>query len=105
MPQSGLATIGIADVTKEEVQAGPAPQIRALAEKIPVNLIARLGDTTMSLAELDSLKVGDYLTLDQPVCQPMELIVDGRLQWLGHPCRLGTRQGFQIVASNREGVS
>ncbi|MDG2130930.1 MAG: FliM/FliN family flagellar motor switch protein [Fuerstiella sp.] len=105
MPQSGLATIGIDDVTSEEVHAEPAPQIRALVEQIPVKMVARLGDTTMSLAELDSLKVGDYLTLDQSVCQPMELTVDGRLQWLGHPCRLGTRQGFQIIASSREGVS
>ena len=102
IPQSGLATIGIGDVTDEDVHAEPAPQIRALAEQIPVKLVATLGDTTMSLAELDSLKVGDYLTLDQPVSQLMELIVDGRLQWLGHPCRLGTRQGFQVVASNRE---
>ena len=102
MPQSGLATIGIADIDAHEVPAEPAPQMRALAERIPVNMIARLGDTTMSLAELDTLKVGDYLTLDQAVHQPLELIVDGRLQWLGHPCRLGTRQGFQIIASKRD---
>ncbi len=102
MPQSGLATIGIADSDDEKLLPEPAPQMRALAERIPVNLVARLGDTTMSLAELDTLKVGDYLTLDQAVHQPLELIVDGRLQWLGHPCRLGTRQGFQIIASKRE---
>lgn len=33
MPQSGLATIGIADIDDEQLPAEPAPQMRALAEK------------------------------------------------------------------------
>ena len=56
----------------------------------------------MRLSELDGLKVGDYLPLDQAVYQPLEVTIDGQLQWLGHPCRLGARQGFQIIASKKE---
>ncbi|MEQ9407239.1 MAG: FliM/FliN family flagellar motor switch protein [Fuerstiella sp.] len=102
MPQQGLTTIGIAESHDSEAAASPAPELRTLAEHLPIQLVAELGKTTMRLSELDNLSVGDYLTLDQAVYQPLEVMVDGQMQWLGHPCRLGTRQGFQIIASKKD---
>ncbi len=102
MPQSGLATIGISETNEDEQPTTPAPQLRSLAEQLPVEIVVELGSTTMRLSELDRLRKGDYLPLDQAVFQPLEVSVDGRLQWLGHPCRLGVRQGFQIIASKKE---
>ncbi|GAB5441096.1 MAG: hypothetical protein Fues2KO_14450 [Fuerstiella sp.] len=102
MPQSGLLAIGIAESHDQDAVRPASPRMKQLAERIPIQVIAELGGTVMKLSELDHLKVGDYLTLDQTVFQPLEVSVDGKLQWLGHPCRLGARQGFQIIASKKE---
>ncbi len=102
MPQSGLCTIGIAESHDLDEIAAPAPQLRNLAERLPIQIVAEIGGTTMRLSELDNLQVGDYLPLDQAVFQPLAVTIDGTLQWLGHPCRLGTRQAFQIIASKKD---
>lgn len=102
MPQAGLSSIGISETHDIALHSNPAPQLRKIAEQLPIQLIAEIGGTTMRLSELDNLKVGDYVPLDQAVYQPLEVTVDGRLQWLGHPCRLGARQGLQIIASKKE---
>ena len=101
IPRKALESVGITD-TQEEGPATPAPQLRTLAEGLPIQLTVRLGDTTMKLSELDQLRAGDYLTLDQRVVQPLEVTVDSQLQWLGHACRLGTRQGFEIIGSKKD---
>lgn len=100
-PRSGLESIGIRDTPTEEQEFQPAPQMRNLAQLIPVELVIELGSTALTLKELNDLQVGDYLPLDQPVYQPLQAMVDGRLQWLGTPCRLGNRQGFQILATRK----
>ncbi|MCA9086650.1 MAG: FliM/FliN family flagellar motor switch protein [Planctomycetaceae bacterium] len=101
MPQAGLTTIGISN-SGDDGPTQAAPQIRVLAEQLPITMVVQLGGTRMSLADLNGLKTGDYLALDQGVNQPLEVTIDGRLHWLGHPCRLGTRQGFQIIASRKQ---
>ena len=100
LPRSGLESIGIRD-SVEATEFQPAPQLRQLARLLPVELVVELGNTSLTLKELNGLQVGDYLPLDQPVYQPLEALVDGQLQWLGTPCRLGNRQGFQVLASRK----
>lgn len=100
LPESGLSSIGIhGQIEAEAVSQQPAPQLRQLAERIPVTLVVELGNATLSLADMNNLSVGDVLVLDQPVDHPMMAAVEGRLQWLGQPCRLGQRQGFRILAN------
>jgi len=101
IPKSGLEQIGIRDDAAELPGFHPAPELRNLARLLPVELVIELGTTSLTLRELNKLQVGDYLPLDQPVYQPLEALVDGKLQWLGTPCRLGNRQGFQILASRK----
>ncbi len=101
IPKSGLEQIGIRDDAGETPGFHPAPELRNLARLLPVELVIELGSTSLTLRELNKLQVGDYLPLDQPVYQPLEALVDGKLQWLGTPCRLGNRQGFQILASGK----
>jgi len=101
MPKSGLESIGIRDTVVDDGEFQPAPEMRILAKLLPVELVIELGNTSLTLKELNELQVGDYLPLDQPVYQPLQAMVDGRLQWLGTPCRLGNRQGFQILASRK----
>jgi len=101
IPKSGLELIGIRDDGAENPEFRPAPELRNLARLLPVELVIELGSTSLTLRELNKLQVGDYLPLDQPVYQPLQAMVDGKLQWLGTPCRLGNRQGFQILASRK----
>ncbi|MCA9034209.1 MAG: FliM/FliN family flagellar motor switch protein [Planctomycetaceae bacterium] len=99
-PRAGLASIGIVETDPQESAAQPAtPQLRALAEKLPVTLIVELGRASLTLKQMNNLAVGDVLMLDQPVTAPLEASIGGKLQWLGHPCRMGPRQGFRVIAT------
>ncbi len=102
-PKEGLTSLGITDTTPEEEETPhAAPQLRKLAEKLPVTMVIELGHATLSLVDMNNLSVGDVLVLDQPFHMPLEARIKGKLQWLGHPCRLGQQQGFHILASAKD---
>lgn len=99
-PQDRLSAIGITDtVVSESSTPRPAPQLRVIAERLPVTLSVELGTATLSLAALNGLTAGDVLLLDQTVSSPLQATIEGRLYWLGYPCRLGQRQGFRILSA------
>jgi flagellar motor switch protein FliM len=103
MPQSGLASIGIHDAAvSPATEQSASPQMRALAEGLPVTMSVSLGKAVLTLGEMNRLSVGDTLVLDQSVAGPLEAKISGRLQWLGFPCRLGQRQGFRIVVTRKD---
>ena len=56
----------------------------------------------MSLGEMHQLTVGDVLILDQSIGNPLEAQISGHLHFLGHACRLGQRQGFRIIVSQKD---
>jgi flagellar motor switch protein FliM len=103
MPQAGLASIGIDDTSATSVpHQSASPQMRALTETLPVTMSVSLGRASLSLGEMHQLTVGDVLILDQPIGNPLEAQISGRLHFLGHACRLGQRQGFRILASHKD---
>ena len=103
MPQVGLASIGINEsAIPPAVDQSVSPQMRAVAETLPVTMSVSLGKATLTLGDMNNLAVGDTLILDQSSGSPLEARVSGHLQWLGFPCRLGQRQGFRILASKKE---
>jgi flagellar motor switch protein FliM len=103
MPQAGLASIGINETAVPAAsEQNASPQMRALAEGLPVTMTVGLGKATLTLGEMNRLAVGDTLVLDQSSGSPLEARIAGRLQWLGFPCRLGQRQGFRILASKKD---
>ena len=103
MPQAGLASIGINEsAIPPAVDQSVSPQMRALAETLPVTMSVSLGKATLTLGDMNNLAVGDTLILDQASGSPLEARVSGHLQWLGFPCRLGQRQGFRILASRKD---
>ena len=103
MPQVGLASIGINEsAIPPAVDQSVSPQMRALAETLPVTMSVSLGKATLTLGDMNNLAVGDTLILDQSSGSPLEARVSGHLQWLGFPCRLGQRQGFRILASRKD---
>ena len=103
LPQAGLASIGIDDTSSVAAsQQLASPQMRALTECLPVTMTVSLGKVTLSLGEMDQLKVGDVLVLDQSIGSPLEAQISGRLHFLGHPCRLGQQQGYRILVSPKD---
>ncbi len=103
MPQAGLASIGIEDTSSISVpQQSASPKMRALTETLPVTMSVSLGRASLSLGEMNLLTVGDVLILDQAIGNPLEAQISGRLHFLGHACRLGQRQGFRILASQKD---
>ncbi len=107
MPQAGLEALGITDNQHlESTNVTPDPRLSEIAKQLPVEIVVRLGHTNVTLAEMNQLEVGDFLVLDQGLAQPVEAVLDGTLQWLGMPCRIGRRQGIEIIASSkRQGAS
>lgn len=103
MPQAGLASIGINEsAIPPALEQSVSPQMRALAETLPVTMSVNLGKASLTLGDMNNLAVGDTLVLDQSSGSPLEARVSGHLQWLGFPCRLGQRQGFRILASKKD---
>lgn len=103
MPQAGLSSIGINEsAIPAAVEQPVSPQMRILAETLPVTMSVSLGKATLTLGEMNRLAVGDTLVLDQSSGNPLEAKISGRLQWLGFPCRLGQRQGFRILVSRKD---
>ena len=102
LPQTGLAELGISDSGLTEViEVQPDARLRDIAKQLPVQIVVRLGNTKVTLSEMNQLEIGDFLVLDQGLSQPVEAVLDGELQWLGMPCRIGRRQGIEIIASNK----
>jgi flagellar motor switch protein FliM len=103
MPREGLNGIGIVEQDSgEDVLVRPPPQMRNLAERLPVTMAVELGATSLTLAEMNSLTAGDVVVLDQRIANPLSAAVSGRILWRGMPCRLGQRQAFRITASGVE---
>lgn len=103
MPQTALASIGIDDASAAPAQPQSAsPRMKTLTESLPVTLSVSLGRASLSLGEMNQLAVGDVLILDQPVGNPLEAQISGRLHFVGHACRLGQRQGFRILTSRKD---
>jgi flagellar motor switch protein FliM len=68
------------------------------AREIPVDLTVRLGDATISVADLAHLNAGDVVVLDQKITDPLVAEVSGQVVFRGRPGRSGPRQAFQIEA-------
>ncbi len=103
MPQAALASIGIDDATATAAPPQSAsPRMKLLTESLPLTLSVSLGRASLSLGEMNQLAIGDVLVLDQPVGNPLEAQISGRLHFVGHACRLGPRQGFRILASRKD---
>jgi len=103
IPQAGLASIGIEETSTVSMpQQSPSPQMRMLTETLSVTMSVSLGKASLSLGEMNQLAVGDVLILDQSVDNPLEAHISDRLQFLGHACRLGQRQGFRVLVSRND---
>jgi flagellar motor switch protein FliM len=85
----------IGDVEPEERQTHP--DLVALTEKVPLQIVVELGRTELSMSQAAHLSVGDVLVLDQFVSRPLIAKVEGEPKWAGVPMRIGSRQAFSVT--------
>jgi flagellar motor switch protein FliN/FliY len=66
-----------AELTAKPGTGGPAPLNRLL--DVSVKVTAELGRVTLSIADVLKLGVGSVVTLDRPISEPVDLMVQGVL--------------------------
>ncbi len=71
----------------------------AITERIPLDVVVELGRVELTMSQAHDLAVGDVLILDQLVSRPLVASVEGTAKWIGSPCRIGSRQAFEIRQS------
>ncbi len=72
------------------------PQMEALARLMPVELVVLLGNTELALTQVEQLRAGDLILLDQEVNQPLQALVSGAAKFQVFPGAQGGRQAVRI---------
>lgn len=72
-------------------------ELEANVRELPVKIVVRLGDTTMHVADLSALQVGDVVVLEQRVTDPLTAEVSGHSKFRGWPGKVGPRQALRIA--------
>ena len=95
---SQAATLKIAAVASQPNEANrhSAAKLIEIMRSVPVEVIVRLGATTLHLSELAELRVGDVVVLNQRFAEPLRAEVGGCSKFTGWPGRVGSKQAFQI---------
>jgi len=71
-------------------------QLEARAMEIPAQLVVRLGESQLDVADLANLSAGDVIILDQKISDPLAAAIAGETVFHGWPGRVGSRQAFKI---------
>jgi flagellar motor switch protein FliM len=70
------------------------------AKQLPVIVTARLAQTELNFEQILTLQKGDILTLGKKITEPIELIVQGKTNFLAKPVKSGDRIAAQIIHTN-----
>lgn len=68
--------------------------------KLPVIVTTQLADTEFTFEQILTLQKGDILVLNKKISDPVELIIEGKTRFLGHPAQSGGKLAVQITQSN-----
>lgn len=83
-----------------EAPSPPASSTRDLRpglEEIPLELVVRLGETTLGMDDLRTLRPGAVIVFDQPIGTPLTAFLEDQPIYIGWPGRQGTKQAFQVA--------
>ncbi|GAB6988922.1 flagellar motor switch protein FliM [Paenibacillus pini] len=69
-----------------------------------LNIVAELGDSSVSIAEFLGLNIGDVISLNKPVHSGLPIKVGNRLKYIGSPGMIKDRVAIQIDEIVSEGV-
>ncbi|MFA5879236.1 MAG: FliM/FliN family flagellar motor switch protein, partial [Candidatus Margulisiibacteriota bacterium] len=66
-------------------------------EKIKINLLAILGKTNLTMKELRNLQVGDILTLENKIEEPLELYLGNKIKYFVQPGVANNKLAAQLL--------
>jgi flagellar motor switch protein FliM len=69
---------------------------KEIVERMPVEIVGLLGEITLSLNQLASMKSGDVFVLNQKIDEPLVALIDGKPYYECWPGRIGNTQGLEI---------
>lgn len=84
---------------KREVDQDQLELLEEHVSNIPVEVVVRLGGTTLKVDDLAKLQAGDVLVLDQSINHPLEAQIDGATRFEAWPGHIGVRQAILIESS------
>lgn len=88
-----------------EAKRGDEKQSRDIQtnlRKIGMPISAELGETTLKIRDFLKLSVGDVVTLERKVTEPVELKINGRKKFLARPGLHGKMRACEIVGAYTE---
>jgi flagellar motor switch protein FliM len=80
-------------------QADAEAQVASSLSRVGVPVAAELGSTRVTIRDLLELRAGDVIRLDARPELPVEVLVNGRVKYLGVPGRLRSRLAIKITAA------
>ncbi|MDW8222290.1 MAG: FliM/FliN family flagellar motor switch protein [Gemmatales bacterium] len=81
---------------RPDASASVAPQM--LAQAIPLQVTVQLGQTQLPLTQLQRLRCGDVLLLEQRLDEPLMVFLEHEPHFRAWPGRLGRQRAIQIAA-------
>lgn len=98
--EEGELLLSVDEAAGNSTAADPKVDVLAnIITQLPVEVTVDLGTTTLKMSEITELHVGDLVILDQAVSRPLTARIGDVPRWTGLPCRVGTRQAFDIRGS------
>jgi len=91
------------NTTNEDRHSALVPIREELLRELQVTLEARLGEKSMTVAELMALKAGDIIPLDRSLADHVELYLNGTLVAYGEIVAVEDKFGIRIVEIGAEG--
>lgn len=85
-----------ANVNGKNRSEGSRQQLEARVMEVPAQLVVRLGEAQLEVADLAKLSAGDVILLNQKISDPLAAVVAGETVFHGWPGRVGSRQAFKI---------
>ena len=96
LSQAAILTIAAAAAQRSETSHESMSRLEEVVREVPVEVVVRLGEAHLQLAELAELRVGDIVVLDQRYVDPLTAEISGCPKFMGWPGRAGSKQAFQI---------
>ncbi len=87
-------------VAPQEAKTSTADNARAMRahiQDIPVSLTVQLDKTMLRFKELAELQVNDIVILDKKITDPVEVMIDDRTVFQGHPAQSGKNHAVVIL--------
>jgi flagellar motor switch protein FliM len=72
------------------------------AKQLPVSVIARFTPAELSFEEILTLQKGDILMLDKKVTEPLELVVQGKAQYLAQPVKSQGKLAVMVTHTKKK---